>query len=143
VVRSCHGHEGDPTASPCDAENFRVFVNECGPILKAQNKRLTMALPCDPLKYNDYQAAQNPGELDLDGMIANIDWIDLMAYDMQGAWSQLTGHHAGLYPNGDEDLYITSYPESEFNIDNCVQGYVDNGVPAEKLAIGVPFYGHS
>ena len=143
VVRSCNGHEGDPVVAQCDAENFRDFVNYCGPRLKAEGKLLTMALPCDPLKYNDYQSLSNPGELDLTGMIANIDWIDLLSYDMKGAWSSLTGHHSGLYQNAGETNYFSSYPESEFYIERCVQGYIDNGVPTEKIAIGVPTYGRS
>ena len=145
VVRSCNGHEGDPTDSPCDAENFRDFINFCGPILKKQGKLLTMALPCDPLKYNDFSDppfGEAPGELDLDGMIANIDWIDLLSYDMKGAWSSLTGHHSGLFPNGEESQHY-EYPETEFNINSCVQGYMANGVPPSKIAIGVPVYGHS
>jgi len=144
VVRSCNGHEGDPVATgSCDAENFRDFVNYCGPRLQEAGKKLTMALPCDPHKYNDYDALLHPGELDLDGMIANIDWIDLMAYDMKGPWSPVTGHHAGLGANLDEGRFFPDYPETEFNTVSCVEGYVANGVPVEKLAVGVPVYGHS
>ena len=149
VVRSCHGHEGDTVTTPCDAENFRDFVNYCGPLLKAQGKLLTMALPCDPYKYNDYASpptGQNQGELDLDGMIANIDGIDLLSYDLKGSWSPLTGHHAGLYQNSDEGnskSFYSSEPESEFYGARCVQGYIDNGVAASKLSLGVPIYGRS
>ena len=147
VVRSCHGHEGDPVATDsCDAENFRDFVNYCGPRLHDAGKLLTMALACDPHKYNDFlepPVGEDPGELDLDGMISQIDWIDLMSYDMKGPWSPVTGHHSGLHSNGDEGTYFPDYPESEFNIASCVEGYVANGVPPEKLAVGVPVYGHS
>jgi len=147
VVRSCKDHLADPVDSgSCDAQNFREFVNYCGPRLQTAGKLLTMALACDPQKYNDYAEPpenEDPGEMDLDGMIGNIDWIDLMAYDMKGSWSPVTGHHAGLHPNSSEETYFPEYPESEFNTIRCVQGYLDNGVPAEKLTIGVPVYAHS
>ena len=145
VVRSCNGHEGDQTVSPCDAENFRGFVNYCGPRLEAQGKLLTMALPCDPHKYNDYSnlPSNQAGELDLDGMIANIDSIDLLSYDLKGSWSPFTGHHSGLGQNNNESSYFNTYPESEFYIQSCVQGYVANGVPPKKISVGVPVYGHS
>jgi chitinase len=55
----------------------------------------------------------------------------------------VTGHHSGLHPNDDEATYFPDYPESEFNIASCVEGYIANGVPPEKLAVGVPVYGHS
>ena len=61
-----------------------------------------MALACDPYKYNDFKSppvGEDPGEMDRDGMIDNIDWIDLMAYDLKGAWIPVTGHHAGLHAN--------------------------------------------
>ena len=147
VVRSCKDHVGNPVSSDsCDAQNFRKFVNYCGLRLQAAGKLLTMALACDPQKYNDYAEPpenEDPGEMDLDGMIGNIDWIDLMAYDMKGSWSPVTGHHAGLHPNSSEETYFPEYPESEFNAARCVQGYIANGVPAEKLVIGVPVYSRS
>jgi GH18 family chitinase len=145
AVRSCNGHEGDLKVSPCDAENFREFINYCGPRLKAQDKLLTMALPCDPNKYNDYSnlPSSQAGELDLDGMIANIDSIDLLSYDLKGSWSPLTGHHSGLGKNNNEANYFNTYPETEFNIQSCVQGYIANGVPEEKISVGIPIYGHS
>jgi len=113
--------------------------------LKAQGKLLTMALPCDPHKYNDYSnlPSNQAGELDLDGMIANIDSIDLLSYDLKGSWSPFTGHHSGLGKNNNESSYFNTYPETEFNIQSCVEGYVANGVPSEKISVGVPVYGHS
>jgi GH18 family chitinase len=143
-VRSCNGHGGDPITSPCDAENYRDFVNYCGPRLQAADKVLTMALGCSPHVYNDYlnpPAGEDTGEMDLDGMIANIDSIDAMAYDFRGGWSPVTGHQANLYPN--DATYFTTYPSSEAYGARCIQGFIDNGVPAAKLALGVPIYGRS
>lgn len=55
-----------------------------------------------------------------------------MTYDLQGDFQKVTGHHAALY-------------HSEGNLfDACVQkavnGFVNAGVPMEKLILGVPFY---
>lgn len=62
-----------------------------------------------------------------------LDFINLMTYDFHGSWTPHTGHHANLYPSALD-------PE-QFSVDAVVRRYLRAGVPAEKLVIGVPFYG--
>ncbi|RMI95092.1 Chitinase 1 [Fusarium kuroshium] len=66
-----------------------------------------------------------------------LDYINLMAYDYAGSWSTHTGHNANLYANDEEP------DATPFNTDDAVRAYLDAGVPAEKLVLGVPIYGRS
>lgn len=75
------------------------------------------------------------------GSIAGIvDWINIMTYDFNGGWQQITGHNAPLYY--DPAAGSAGVPDaSTFNADVAVQGHLNAGVPANKLVLGVPFYG--
>jgi len=57
----------------------------------------------------------------------SLDWINVMAYDFAGPWSETTGFNAPLY--------------GEQSADTAIQAYLAAGIPADKLVLGVPFYG--
>ena len=63
-----------------------------------------------------------------------LDWINLMAYDFYGpGWSpNVTGRPAALYN-----------PTSQVSGDNGVKNWIQAGVTAKKLVLGVPFYGYA
>lgn len=60
-----------------------------------------------------------------------LDFINIMAYDFYTAGDETTGHHANLYPNGAKSR----------SAQTAVEEHIEFGVPAEKLVLGVPFYG--
>ena len=57
-----------------------------------------------------------------------VDRINLMTYDMAGPWEEVTGHHTALL--------------GENSAETAVNYLLDQGVPAEKIAIGSPLYCH-
>ena len=57
-----------------------------------------------------------------------VDRINLMTYDMAGPWEEVTGHHTALL--------------GENSAETAVNYLLDQGVPAEKIAIGSPLYSH-
>jgi chitinase len=65
-----------------------------------------------------------------------VDTVNLMAYDYYEPGDQpITGHHAALFTNpADPD---------KASADASVQVFEAAGVPAEKLILGIPFYGHA
>jgi len=64
-----------------------------------------------------------------------LDTVNLMAYDYYEPDSDaITGHHAPLYANP-ADPHKASAAAS-------VEAYEKAGVPAAKIVLGVPFYGH-
>jgi chitinase len=69
---------------------------------------------------------------DLESMLPNLDWIGAMTYALSGAtWSQHADHSSALYTSA----------EGEASVDASTAYYLGRGVPADKLLIGLPFYG--
>ena len=63
-----------------------------------------------------------------------VDTVNLMTYDYYEAGSDpTTGHHAPLFANPADPKKASS--------DETVRAYEKAGVPAEKILLGVPFYG--
>jgi chitinase len=63
-----------------------------------------------------------------------VDFINIMSYDLHNGNTKQAGHHT--------NLYISKY-DSPFGdaTDRAVKMHLDAGVPAEKINIGIPFYG--
>ena len=59
-----------------------------------------------------------------------VDQAVIMAYDLRG-FDRLTGHHAGLYPDG----------EAELSAAWAVNAWAKDGLPEAKILLGVPMYG--
>ncbi len=65
-----------------------------------------------------------------------VDSVNLMAYDYyEPDDSKITGHHAPLFTDPLDPRAISA--------DASVKDYLAAGVPAEKIVLGVPFYGHA
>jgi chitinase len=72
---------------------------------------------------------------EMDKVQQYVDTVNLMAYDYYEPGSDATtGHHAPLFTNPAD-------PKKE-SADASVRAYETAGVPAEKIVLGVPFYGH-
>jgi chitinase len=64
-----------------------------------------------------------------------VDTVNLMAYDYYEASSDhITGHHAPLFTNPADPKNVST--------DTSVKAFEAAGVPASKILLGVPFYGH-
>lgn len=89
---------------------------------------LSIAAPAGPSNFNKLKLAE----------LGNVlDYVNLMAYDYAGSFSNVTGHQANLYPSKD-------VPQSTpFSTKVAIDGYIEGGVPAEKLILGMPIYGRA
>ncbi|WP_342437015.1 glycosyl hydrolase family 18 protein [Paenibacillus sp. FSL L8-0436] len=76
----------------------------------------------------------------LSGIAAVVDWINIMTYDFNGSWNTTTGHNAPLYYDPAAASSGLTDP-ANYNIDKAVTSYLASGVPANKLVLGMPFYG--
>jgi chitinase len=64
-----------------------------------------------------------------------VDAVNLMGYDYyEPDADKITGHHAPLFINPADPKGIS--------VDRSVREYEQAGVPAAKIILGVPFYGH-
>jgi chitinase len=64
-----------------------------------------------------------------------FDFATFQGYDLAGAWDlSATNHHSKLFaPELD--------PQPEFSVDHTVQSLTRAGAPADKLVMGIPFFG--
>jgi GH18 family chitinase len=84
-------------------------------------------------------AAGGPGEdqhYERDQIAQYLDTINLMTYDLHGTWDNVTNFNAPLYQDSNDP------GDSSLNVDAVVQDYLAAGIPANKLVMGVPFYGY-
>lgn len=122
---------------PADKSNYTLLLAELRKELDAHGKLdgksylLTIAAPAGPGTY---------ANLELEKVARLIDWFNLMAYDFHGGWSPLTNFNAALYPSAADPTKDETI-RKQFNVDAAVKGYRKAGVPAEKIVVGVPFYG--
>ena len=71
---------------------------------------------------------------EMDKAVKYLDFVNLMTYDFYTSGDS-AGHHSNLYPPEDYDKDASAH--------KTVQLFLEAGVPAEKLVMGVPFYGRS
>jgi len=70
-------------------------------------------------------------------LAAQLDWINLMTYDYRGVWDASNGELAPLYGDPADPLH-----DQAPNADATVTRFLRAGVPADKLVLGLPFYGY-
>jgi chitinase len=71
---------------------------------------------------------------------AILDWINVMTYDINGSVeSGITNHNAALYPASADPRETDERHYS--NVDGTVQTFLAEGVPPDRLVVGLPFYG--
>jgi chitinase len=125
------GNPGNRTR-PEDPENFILLLQEFRDQLDARGAQdgrtylLTIATSAGRSQYQP---------LDWARIHPLLDWINVMAYDMSGGWSTVTGFNAPLYESTENPPEVTS-------VDTAIQDYLAFGIPSDKLVLGVPFYGY-
>lgn len=107
--------EAGISSSPDDKDNFTLLMRDLRRAL-GNEKYVTLASACNP-EYIDFRA-----------IVPYIDFVNIMSYDMGNA----PLHHAALYP---------SENTGEWTCDSSVKAHIATGVPADKLVMGIPFYG--
>ncbi|XP_042214243.1 acidic mammalian chitinase-like [Homarus americanus] len=113
---------------PEDRVNYVTLLSDLNKALHANNMLLTAAVSAGKLTIDP--------AFDIPGVAQQVDWINLMAYDLHGAWDPYTHHQSGLYQYPDDtgdNVYL--------NQDFAVNYWIDGGMPSTKIALGVPLYG--
>ncbi len=118
------------------AQAFRVALDARGR-KRGQPMLLTAALAAGRLQTDGpYDPAAS---YDLPALAKVFDFINLMSYDMGTGFSAVSTFNAPLHEVPTDPLA----PELRRwnNVAGAVQYYREHGVPADKLVLGVPFYG--
>jgi len=129
------GVGGDRGSKPEHKQAFTVLIQKLRAAFDAEaaatgNERLllTAAVGCGKSTIDAaYEVAK---------LAKEMDFIDLMTYDLHGAWEKHTGAHIALYPRADE-----TGNDRLLNVDWAVNYFMKLGLPANKLVMGLGTYG--
>jgi chitinase len=125
---------------PEDKQNYVLLLKEIRQQLDVAGAQvgkrylLTVATGAGTERIND---------MDLPGMAAYLDFINVMTYDFHGGWEAKTGHNAPLYKNDAETAtdVSPSFIKSRYNCHAAIQSYIAAGVARSKLIMGLGLYG--
>ncbi|XP_067000055.1 endochitinase [Anabrus simplex] len=118
---------------PADKANFLAFVIELREAFNKQPRywEITMAVPTASKAVDDGFAVPQ--------LCEQMDAIHVMSYDMRDTWVGYADTHSPLYRRSFDEA--SGYAKD--NVNDALQGWKDKGCPADRLVVGVPFYGHS
>ncbi len=108
-------NEAGISSSPDDTKNFTLLMRDLRKAL-GKKKLLTAATIADGL-YIDFPAC-----------IKYMDFVNIMAYDVANP----PKHHTTLF---------RSPLSGRITVEEAINAHIRNGVPAEKLTLGMPLYG--
>ncbi|CAO3664256.1 unnamed protein product [Rhizopus stolonifer] len=105
-----------------DIDNFLVLLQELRKAMDKElnAKELTIAAHVNPLKANMSDFAKV------------LDRINIMTYDLNGAWNEQTAPNSPLYA-----------ADGALSFSSSVESWINAGVSASKLTGGVAYYGRS
>ena len=117
---------------PEDKQNYTFLLKELRHRFNQQEKKLHRRL------YITIAAGASSDFLahtEMNKVQKYVDTVNLMAYDYyEPTDDAIAGHHAPLFTNPADPKKISA--------DRSVQEFEHAGVPAAKIILGVPFYGH-
>lgn len=122
-------HKGTPK----DKINCTLLLQAVRDSLNALGKQtgrkylLSAALPA---------GAETASGFEIEKIAPLLDMLNVMTYDFSGPWDSLSGYNSPLYsPRSDDSVR---------NVDAAFKLYSElYKIPASKINIGVPFYGHT
>ena len=112
------------TGSNADFANFEQLMEDIRARI-GQDKLLTAAFKATIPALEGF---------DWERLSRSMDYFNMMTYDLNGAWSDVTGHNSPLFP----------YPEEEFKdltLDDLRVWMKSRGIPSQKINFGAAFYG--
>jgi chitinase len=117
---------------PEDKQNYTLLVKELRTRFDAMQKQVhhRLYLTVATGAGTDFLDCTEMGEVQ-----KYVDNVNLMAYDYyEPGDEKITGNHAPLFTDPADPVAISA--------DRSVREYEKAGVPAAKIILGVPFYGH-
>ncbi|WP_313897283.1 chitinase C-terminal domain-containing protein [Vibrio qingdaonensis] len=134
------------------SESRRAYLmNSYHVLMKVLREKLDAASAQDGIHYMLTIAAPSSGYL-LRGMetmavTKYLDYVNIMSYDLHGAWNDHVGHNAALYDTGKDselaqwNVYGTAaYGGIGYLNTDWAYHYFRGSMPAGRINIGVPYY---
>lgn len=127
------GQKGlDNINRPEDRENFTALLTELRAAFDAAGAKLDKRyLLTIASGANDEWLVHTQ----MDQVQRSLDYVNLMAYDQFEETQPIAAHHAPLYTHPANPRQLSAAL--------IVDHYIAAGVPASKIVLGVPFYGHA
>jgi chitinase len=110
------------------AKEFRSQLDALG-ATTGKHYLLTAALPAAKNSQKYYQLAE---------FVKSLDWVNIMSYDFNVPGGSVAGPDT-LFTLDPRD---PSFPDWTWNTVGTVTYYLVQGVPRNKIVVGVPFYGN-
>lgn len=124
--------QGDCSRGPAsDSENFIAILRSLSGALRPKGLLLSVAVSASKIVID--RAYPNPY---VPLLVTYVDWIGVMTYDYHTGRERETGHIAPLYQHPDDDALI-------WNANFSIRYWIQKGVPADMLVMGIPAYGSS
>lgn len=117
AIEGYPGHEYKPEDRP----NFTALVKELRSSLGSQHE-ITFAAGGFPKFLEE--------SIEWKEVMAVVDYVNLMSYDLINGYSTLTGHHTALYSNQQQTV----------SADHAISWLDSIGIPMDKIVIGAAFY---
>ncbi|KAI8100104.1 glycosyl hydrolases family 18-domain-containing protein [Halteromyces radiatus] len=116
-----------------DTDNLLLLLKELRTALDKRfpddYKEISMAVYVLPFMRNGAPAT------DVSDFVPYFDHINLMTYDINGAWAPVTGPNAPFESESNKG--------ADFSFVKSIQAWKSAGVPSEKINAGLAFYGRS
>lgn len=135
-INNFHGLDFDweYPSTTTEIANFGTLLTEWRAAVANESQttgRVALLLTAAVFRSSDYYSLPQP----VLKISNSLDWINVMAYDLYGpGWSpSFTAPPAGLY-NG---------TASQINGDAGIRAWIQSGCPANKIVLGMPFYGYA
>ncbi|KAG0172613.1 hypothetical protein DFQ28_010185 [Apophysomyces sp. BC1034] len=116
-----------------DAENLLLLLQELRYALDlkfTEHKEISMAVHVQPFVRKEGEPMSN-----MSAYVPYFDYINLMTYDINGAWADVTGPNAPF-------MHETGVG-APFSYVDSINAWLSAGVPANKINTGLAFYGRS
>ncbi|KAK5994586.1 Chitinase 1 [Cladobotryum mycophilum] len=112
-----------------EGHHFLQLLQACRDALPERDYFLTTALP-----VGEYVLKH----IDLCAVSRIVNYLNLMAYDFTGSWTEVCGNHAQLHSTGSD--VKSAFPVLRTCTSSCVDYILSRGFPNRKLLLGIPSY---